>query len=329
MDEHNGAWVYAVAAAIRPARLAGVTGVSGPPVHVVTSGGLAAAVSAVSLAEFGEQPLRQHLEDLGWLERTARAHHRVIEAVAAGGPVVPMRLATIYAGDGNVAAMLAGRSQDFAAALGRVTGRAEWGVKAYAPPVSEPSRPGASSGAEYLKRRRAQLSAREQAQRAAAATAQDLHATLSELAAAAVLRPAQQAELAGQDAAMILNGTYLVDDGRSAEFAALARERAGHSPGIRVEVTGPWPPYSFATIDWPGGLPMSEVARRDAGPGPPPADRVALVDLLDRVLAGGVVVTGEVRLSIADVDLVQLSLNVLISSVRAGLAGPAEPAHHG
>jgi hypothetical protein len=43
--------------------------------------------------------------------------------------------------------------------------------------------------------------------------------------------------------------------------------------------------------------------------------RIALVDLLDRVLAGGVVVSGEVVLSIADVDMVAISLRTLISSV--------------
>ncbi|WP_406238643.1 gas vesicle protein [Nocardia sp. NBC_01009] len=43
--------------------------------------------------------------------------------------------------------------------------------------------------------------------------------------------------------------------------------------------------------------------------------RVALVDLLDRVLAGGVVISGDVKLAIADVDLVQVSLRALISSI--------------
>jgi Gas vesicle protein len=46
-----------------------------------------------------------------------------------------------------------------------------------------------------------------------------------------------------------------------------------------------------------------------------PAERIALVDLLDRVLAGGVVIAGEVTLSIADVDMVTVSLRALISSV--------------
>jgi Gas vesicle protein len=45
--------------------------------------------------------------------------------------------------------------------------------------------------------------------------------------------------------------------------------------------------------------------------------RVALVDLLDRVLAGGVVISGDITLSIADVDLVTVSLRALVTSVSA------------
>jgi hypothetical protein len=48
-----------------------------------------------------------------------------------------------------------------------------------------------------------------------------------------------------------------------------------------------------------------------------PAERVSLVDLLDRVLARGVVVTGEITLSIAEVDLVVISLRALLTSVSA------------
>jgi Gas vesicle protein len=51
--------------------------------------------------------------------------------------------------------------------------------------------------------------------------------------------------------------------------------------------------------------------------------RIALVDLLDRLLAGGVVISGEVRLAIADVDLVTVSLRALIASVSSAVAhGP-------
>lgn len=54
------------------------------------------------------------------------------------------------------------------------------------------------------------------------------------------------------------------------------------------------------------------------------ADRqVALVDLLDRLLAGGVMISGEVTISLAGVDLVHVSLRALISST-ATLMAPLE-----
>jgi len=44
---------------------------------------------------------------------------------------------------------------------------------------------------------------------------------------------------------------------------------------------------------------------------------VSLVDLLDRLLGSGVVLAGDVVISLAGVDLVQVKLLAMISSVRA------------
>ena len=55
------------------------------------------------------------------------------------------------------------------------------------------------------------------------------------------------------------------------------------------------------------------------------ADReVALVDLLDRLLVNGAVLSGEITLTIADIDLVHVSLRALITSVTAN--SPTNPA---
>lgn len=73
-------------------------------------------------------------------------------------------------------------------------------------------------------------------------------------------------------------------------------------------------------------------------PGPPPeAERlpqrqVALIDLLDRLLSGGVVLTGDVVLSIADIDLVRISLRALIVSISEQNPSPwtrTNPPHGG
>ena len=42
---------------------------------------------------------------------------------------------------------------------------------------------------------------------------------------------------------------------------------------------------------------------------------VALVDLVDRALNAGVVIAGDVTLSLADIDLVQVDLRLLVGSV--------------
>ncbi|MFI1279877.1 gas vesicle protein [Streptomyces sp. NPDC020858] len=57
---------------------------------------------------------------------------------------------------------------------------------------------------------------------------------------------------------------------------------------------------------------------------PLPGRQVALVDLLDRLLSGGVVLTGDIVLSIADIDLVRISLRALIVSVSSEIAPARE-----
>ncbi|MBM0124625.1 gas vesicle protein GvpJ [Pimelobacter simplex] len=54
-------------------------------------------------------------------------------------------------------------------------------------------------------------------------------------------------------------------------------------------------------------------AKRDLAP-------VALVDLLDRLLGTGVVVAGDVVVSLAGVDLVEIRLQLLVTSIRAEMA---------
>lgn len=46
----------------------------------------------------------------------------------------------------------------------------------------------------------------------------------------------------------------------------------------------------------------------------------SLADLLDRLLGTGVVLAGDVVISLAGVDLVQVRLHALIASVRADMA---------
>jgi hypothetical protein len=62
----------------------------------------------------------------------------------------------------------------------------------------------------------------------------------------------------------------------------------------------------------------------DAAASQTPEERLTLLELLDRVLDKGVVLSGDITLSVAEVDLVYVGLRVLLSSVEA-----AERRHRG
>ena len=261
MAEDRGIWVYAIAERLPDAGLSGLAGVGGEPVRTVEVAGLTAVAEDVDLAEFGEAALHAKLGDLGRLEVTARAHHRVINAAAALGSLLPMRLATLYSTEASMAAVFTRRREEFRAALDRVRARREWGVKVF---VARPSEPGAVAGADgpgddsagaggpgaaYLRRRRGDLSARHAFRRDAVASAGIVHSQLSRHAAETRLHPPQSPQLTGTKAAMLLNAAYLLDDGREAEFAAAVAALARKHRGVRLEMTGPWPPYSFTAAE--------------------------------------------------------------------------------
>jgi len=255
-------WVYAVVDDAAPGVTGGLIGVGGGLVRVLGAAGLAALVGDVAASEFGEAALRRNLEDLDWLERTARAHHEVIETVAKERAVVPMRLATVYSGDEAVAGMLRERAADLRQALARLTGHSEWGVKAYvASPADqaggeqpEPDDPGSGPGAAYLRRRRAQLAARRDARQEAAASAEAVYGELGRLSASARVYPPQSPEVTRHPASMVLNAAFLVADERAEEFGAAVTELAAGHRSLQLTLTGPWPGYSFTGQHQTGDL---------------------------------------------------------------------------
>lgn len=250
-------YVYGV---VRPGtaaaeRLAGVPGVAGQPVRLVETDRLAAAVSDVPAEEYSEESLKLRLEDLDWVEATARAHHAVIEALGSGGAVLPLRLATVYHSDERVRDLLREREEEFGALLTRLAGHLEWGVKIYALPDAPAPAPvgataGAASGRDYLRQRRAAREHREDAWLAAARVGERIDRELAGLVAdTRRYRPQEGrlAELSALPGVNVANVAYLVSEADADRFRALVQEIAAEDPRVRVDVTGPWAPYSFAS----------------------------------------------------------------------------------
>jgi hypothetical protein len=216
-------WVYAVIAHLDPGQLSGLTGVGGEPVRAVAEADLNAVVGSVDAAAFGEGSLTNLLTDLANIERIGRAHHQVVASVASvgsDGHVVPLRLATVYPDDETVRTLLAEHRTDLVELLQSFSGTQEWGVKVYMELTADAGRDdpcAASTGETYGP------PGQEPRWQRAEACAEEIDRALSGIAIAARRHPASYLRFEDSDGLMVLNGVYLLDAERAAEFSGIAQ----------------------------------------------------------------------------------------------------------
>jgi len=226
------------------------------PVQILTEGAVAAAVSEVDLEEFGEARLRDHLRDMNWVERVARAHEAVLDRIRAQATVIPMRMCTVYRNEAGVREMLRREANALSQAIDHLDGKAEWGVKAFADTDRTPAAtagdeaedvPSSARGAAYMRQRRDERDRHERARQQLEEAAAQIHDRLCTLASDGQVLPPQRPEVSGHAGDMVLNGVYLVDDDDRERFhtevQALEAEFAPR--GVELELTGPWPAYNF------------------------------------------------------------------------------------
>ncbi|MCT4357063.1 GvpL/GvpF family gas vesicle protein [Streptomyces sp. Je 1-79] len=285
MNDHAGlTYVYAVAPDTRALRdsLAGVRGISGAPVFLLgeneespyaaadpgSPDAVAFVAGRVSRQEFDEPTLKRRFEDLEWLEGVARAHHEVVQTVAGHDTVLPLRMATVYQNDDRARQALAAQRSAFVERLSLLRGRSELGVKLYvspAPPSTGGEAPADSAdaaplspGKAYLKSRRAQHSERETRYQRAERVAERVEDVAARFTRHRVRHPAQRGELAGGPEENVLNDAYLVPADQTDAFRAALTGAVEDTEGVRIEVTGPWAPYSFAMPPPPPSAPAPQ-----------------------------------------------------------------------
>jgi antitoxin (DNA-binding transcriptional repressor) of toxin-antitoxin stability system len=231
----------------------------GTSVEVIRDGELAALISPVPLPDYGDEALRRHLEDLAWVERTARRHEDVLEAALGEATIVPLRLCTLYRSRDGVRRLLREHRSALEEGLGRVDGCLEWAVKVFSDPRAPESaatgpdsadhETGEPRGAAYLQRRQQERALAEKAGEVRARCVEVVHERVEGLARASTVNPPQRPEIHGRGLQMLLNGAYLIARDRTPQLreAVRALQEEWCSLGFTIELTGPWPPYNFVS----------------------------------------------------------------------------------
>jgi hypothetical protein len=221
----------------------------GAQVGRVVEGGLALLVSPVIPDQL--QVDQDDLDEDGPLATLVRGHDAVLRAAAAAGAVLPLRFGTVVASEEGARRLLRTHGPAAAAQLDRVDGKREWGVRLLRSLAPEPQLTGSAprrenmSGTAYLTSRRAALEARERVEEHTRRAAAQLEQALAPFVAESLRRGGNPGS------SLLLDAAYLVAQDHEVAFTTAVTELAEElrPDGLDVELTGPWPPYSFVSLD--------------------------------------------------------------------------------
>lgn len=200
---------------------AGVEGLAGAPLELVTSSGVQGVCSSYNGEAVAPDP------EALW------THDAVVDHLLAAGPVLPLRFGSTTAAEPALRSLLDRQAERYLGLLDRVRDRAELAVRVALPDsgdaVADPA-----DGALWLHRRLA-------TERERAGAAERIFEPLARLAAATAD--------AGRSEGPVLSASYLVPTAKIARFAAEVERLQERHPDLALTCTGPWAPYSFVGED--------------------------------------------------------------------------------
>jgi hypothetical protein len=224
-----------------------------------------AIMKLVSPDEFSEENLKKNFADLIWIEIHARDHIRIISEVMKSSAVIPFKFGTIFNSEESLGKFIADYAGSLAENLENTKEKEEWSVKIYcnrtllnqqigdiSPEVSaleeeiSKSMPGK---AFLLKRKKVELIGTE-VEKVMRICGQACYEELAAICEWIKVNNILPKELTERTDDMILNVSCFVKQDRVNELISIVGEsqKKYKNVGFDIEVAGPWPPFSFISI---------------------------------------------------------------------------------
>ena len=235
---------------------------SGEPLLIVEQGRLAAVTRSVPLDAFCSETLQARAQDIAWLEAMVRDHNRVVARIHQAGAVLPGKFGAVYPTSKLLQTALAEAYDVLLAQLERLQHCDEWGFHLYADRQAvqrlvgehpalrklQDEMAAASPGRAYLLKRKVADAMTDITEQALSTLAQTYYQRLAGYAVAGQISPHSQkpAERGGERE--VLHATFLIERSETDKFLEEMQGLAQEQEGIRCEYSGPWPPYSFASM---------------------------------------------------------------------------------
>ena len=223
-------------------------------------------IKNVPESEFSEENLRLHIADLHWLEANVREHIHVIGMIMDHTPVIPFKFGTIFNSLEGLKKFVADYSGSLLENFEYIRGKEEWAVKIYcdrkalSKHIDELSEPAAtlekqimasSPGKAFLLQRKKADLIENELDRICKECGQSYFNELTVLSGATHLSNLLPKEVTGRDDTMLLNAAFLVNKEKVTDFTNMTKKLGSReaNSAFNIELTGPWPPFSFISIN--------------------------------------------------------------------------------
>ncbi|MEI6696814.1 MAG: GvpL/GvpF family gas vesicle protein [Bacteroidota bacterium] len=219
----------------------------------------------VSDSEYTEENFKKKISDVKWLEHNAREHLRVIRSVMEYSDVIPFKFGTVFTTKARLKNFIIEYSASLFDNFLLISEKEEWAVKIYcdrktlSEKIDEVSEEAAllekqimesSPGKAYLLNRKKTELIENEMNRLCKTYGQAYYEKFKNLCETTSLNNLLPKEFTGRDDNMILNANFLVNKNNVKDFRSLEeslKNKDGNF-GFFIEVTGPWPPFSFISI---------------------------------------------------------------------------------
>lgn len=229
------------------------------PLREQAAGGVAAIFCQVRLAGFRNMEAAGNLK---WIAPRAMMHDRIIRSIMERSPVLPVKFGAIFSSGQALVELLERVGDQVAEFLDQIQGHQEWSVKAYVKEAEGVAWAAADdpelarrrekianlpAGARYLRQRQLDMKLQEQVGDWWTRVAVRLEEALGRLELPSRELRLYGPKATGQGGRMVFHRAYLVPSERVEELERQARRLGDeiHLDALRVEVSGPWPPYNF------------------------------------------------------------------------------------
>lgn len=207
--------------------------------EAIACGDFTCWVSAVDPGSFSKE-INRNTENLDWLALHSVRHQQVVAEIAAAATIIPARFGTVFSGSRALLKNVQGRGSALKKVFARIANADEWGVKVIAENQQpQPLPPTIRSGKEYLKQKATRLK-----KPLDLSGVKEFVVALEKIATDS----APTGKISGVQPDLLWQATFLVPRSRHKEWDQTLKAFVKQWSGSRrIEVNGPWPPYSFVS----------------------------------------------------------------------------------